>query len=146
MIVVVDVSALYAAFDAAQPDHLAAANIVEHETLILSPLVLTDIDHLGQRALGRPATLELLDALTTRIGQGRHQLAELRHADLVAANDLRHSRHGPELDLAGAVGVVLADRYQTNCVLTLDEQSYRAVSPLAGRFDAFRVLPADSGH
>jgi hypothetical protein len=47
------------------------------------------------------------------------------------------------LDLANAVGVVLADRYRTDQILTLDQRDYRAIEPLTRGFSSFRILPAD---
>jgi predicted nucleic acid-binding protein len=46
------------------------------------------------------------------------------------------------LDLAHAVNVVLAEAYETECVLTLDRRDFRAVRPLTGH-KAFRLLPDD---
>jgi hypothetical protein len=39
---------------------------------------------------------------------------------------------------------VLAERYDTNEVLTLDQRHFRVIAPLTRRFDAFRILPADA--
>lgn len=47
-----------------------------------------------------------------------------------------------QLDLADAVNVVLAARFQTNVVLTLDHRDLRAVRPLT-HHAAFRLLPDD---
>lgn len=44
MIVVADTSALFAAFDAGQPEHSAAATVMETELSLISPLVLTQLD------------------------------------------------------------------------------------------------------
>lgn len=52
MIVVTDTSALYAGFDASQPDHVAALDVMEREILVISPIVLTELDHLVHRDLG----------------------------------------------------------------------------------------------
>lgn len=143
MIVVADTSAIYAAFDADQPAHEAAAAVMEQEVLAISPLVLTELDHLIQRDLGYPAVMEVMDALNARISDGRYRLAELRPADLLAAHEVRAKHDGLRLDLADAVGVVLADRYRTNLVFTLDHRDYRAIPPLTNGFSAFHLLPAD---
>lgn len=44
--------------------------------------------------------------------------------------------------LAGASLVVLAERYDTTRLLTLDERHFRAIRPLHA--DAFTLLPADA--
>lgn len=144
MIVVADTSALYAAFDAAQVEHLAAANIMDSETLAISPLVLTELDHLVHRDLGFPAAVQVMEALNARIADGYYKLAELRHADLVSAQEVRGKYEGLRLDLADAVGVVLADRYDTDRIFTLDERDYRAITPLTRKYRRYRILPADS--
>lgn len=144
MIIVADTSALFAAFDAAQPAHSAALKIVESELLAISPLVVTELDHLVHRDLGFPAALQVMEALNDRLQDGQYKLAELLPADLVAAHEVRTKYHGLRLDLADSVGVVLADRYRTDQIFTLDQRDFRAIEPLTRGLDSFRVLPADS--
>jgi predicted nucleic acid-binding protein len=143
LIIVADTSALYAAFDAAQHEHRAAAEIIEHDILAISPLVITELDHLLQRDLGFPAAMQVMEALNSRMADGQYKLAELKPADLVIAHEVRMKYDGLRLDLADAVGVVLADRYKTNRILTLDQRDYRAITPLTAGLSAFRILPAD---
>jgi uncharacterized protein len=69
---------------------------------------------------------------------------DLKLADLVAAQGIRAKYEGLRLDLADAVGVILADRYKTDRILTLDEQDYRAIEPLTAGLDVFRLLPVDT--
>ncbi|MGW4835566.1 PIN domain-containing protein [Streptomyces globisporus] len=143
MIIVADTSALYAAFDAAQTEHAAAARILEHERLAISPLVVTELDHLVHHDLGFPAALQVMEALNSRIDDGQYRLAELKLADLHTAHEVRQKYEGLRLDLADAVGVVLADRYRTERIFTLDQRDFRAMSPLTPGLDSFRILPAD---
>ncbi|MFD4373577.1 PIN domain-containing protein [Streptomyces sp. NPDC058486] len=144
MIIIADTSALYAAFDAAQPEHAAAAALLDREVFAISPLVITELDHLVHRDLGFPAAMQIMEALNTRIEAGQYKLAELRLADLVSAHAVRAKYEGLRLDLADAVGVVLADRYRTDRIFTLDQRDYRAVEPLTRGLPAFRILPVDS--
>ena len=143
MIVVADTSALFAAFDAGQPEHTSAAAVMEEELLVLSPLVLTELDHLIRRDFGFGAAVQVAESLTDRMADGRYLLASLTNPDLVAAASVRTRYASLELDLAGAVGVVLADRHRTNEIFTLDQRDFRAIAPLTRGFDAFRILPAD---
>jgi uncharacterized protein len=78
------------------------------------------------------------------MADGQYRLAELKPADLTAAHDVRRKYEALRLDLADAVGVVLANRYKTDRILTLDQRDYRAIAPLTPGFRAFRILPADS--
>ncbi|NEB88609.1 PIN domain-containing protein [Streptomyces anulatus] len=143
MIIVADTSALYAAFDAAQAEHPEAARILENERLAISPLVVTELDHLVHRDLGFPAAMQVMEALNSRMDDGQYRLAELRLADLRTAQEVRQKYEDLRLDLADAVGVVLADRYRTDRIFTLDQRDFRAMSPLTPGLDAFRILPAD---
>ncbi|MBV9023497.1 MAG: PIN domain-containing protein [Streptomycetaceae bacterium] len=143
MIIVADTSALYAAFDASQPEHDAAVGILDREILAISPLVVTELDHLVHRDVGFQAAMQTMEALNARMQDGQYKLAELRPADLVAAHEVRAKYEGLRLDLADAVGVVLADRYRTDQIFTLDQRDYRAIEPLTRGFSSFRILPAD---
>lgn len=143
MIIVADTSALYAAFDAAQPEHRDALDIVDREVLAVSPLVVTELDHLVHRDLGFPAAVQVMEALNARMADGQYKLAELKPGDLVTAHEVRIKYEGLRLDLADAVGVVLADRYKTDRILTLDQRDYRAITPLTPGLTAFHILPAD---
>lgn len=143
MIIVADTSALFAAFDADQAEHEQAAAVMETETLVISPLVLTELDHLVHRDLGFDAAMQVTDALMGRMLDGRYRLAELKHVDLDAAQAVRAKYEGLRLDLADAVGVALADKYRTDCIFTLDQRDFRAIEPLTPGVRSFRLLPAD---
>jgi predicted nucleic acid-binding protein len=144
MIIVADTSALFAAFDVAQPEHDSALVLMEHELLAISPMVLTELDHLVHRSVGFHAAMQVMAALTARISDGTYKLGELRPADLVTAQEVRGKYEGLRLDLADAIGVVLADRYRTDRIFTLDQRDFRAITPLTAGIDAFRILPADT--
>lgn len=144
MIVVADTSALYAAFDSAQPEHSGAAKILADETLAISPLVVTELDHLVHRDLGFPAAIQVMEALNSRMADGQYRLADLKPVDLSAAHEVRRTHEGLRLDLADAVGVVLAHRYRTDRIFTLDQRDFRAITPLTPGLTAFRILPVDS--
>ncbi|MGQ4617830.1 PIN domain-containing protein [Nocardia sp. R7R-8] len=144
MIIVADTSALFAAFDADQDEHARALRVMERETLVISPLVLTELDHLTRRDLGFTAAMKITDALLGRALDGRYRLAELKHVDLSTAQSIRAKYEGLQLDLADAVGVALADKYKTDCIFTLDQRDFRAIEPLTPGFHSFRILPADT--
>lgn len=143
MIIIADTSALYAAFDSAQPEHDPAAAVLDTATMVISPLVITELDHLVHRDLGFPAAMQVIEALTDRMAAGQYKLAELKHTDLVAAHEVRTKYEGLRLDLADGIGVVLADRYRTNEIFTLDQRDYRAITPLTPGMESFRIIPAD---
>ena len=63
--------------------------------------------------------------------------------DLIRARAVVERYQDLPLGLADASLVVLADRYETDTILTLDERHFRVVRSLKGH--PFRLLPADSG-
>jgi uncharacterized protein len=87
--------------------------------------------------------MQVTEALTARMLDGRYRLAELKHVDLAAAQAVRAEYEGLRLDLADAVGVDLADKYRTDRIFTLDQRDFRAIEPLTPGVAAFRILPAD---
>jgi predicted nucleic acid-binding protein len=143
MIIVADTSALFAGFDADQPQQRQVAAIMESEPLAISPLVVAELDHLVHRDLGFSATMTVIDALAGRMTEGQYRLAELKPNDIVAAQGIREKYEALSLDLADAVGVILADRYKTDRILTLAQRDFRAIKPLTAALNAFRILPAD---
>lgn len=138
-----DTSALLAAFDVTETEHERARAVMSAELLVISPLVLTELDHLVHRSFGFDAALEAIESLTDRIADGDYRLAPVSNDDLVAAAKVRSSYPDLKLDLADGVGVVLADRYRTNRIFTLDHRDFRAVKPLTNGYDHFVLLPAD---
>jgi predicted nucleic acid-binding protein len=60
--------------------------------------------------------------------------------DVAAATEIVERYRDQELGLADASIVVLAERYGTTDVLTLDERHFRVLRTQDGR--AFRLLPA----
>jgi uncharacterized protein len=141
MIVIGDTSGLMAAFNTANPEHQAArAALRTASATVVSPLVFAEVEHVVTRNLDRRVAYAVNDWLlqqerTTRVlvpelaadAPRRARAIQTRYADL-------------RLDLADAVNVVLAERYETDGVLTLDRRDFRAVRPLTGH-PAFRLLP-----
>lgn len=113
-------------------------------TLLVSPLVLTELDHLTQQKFGWLPAVRALELLIERIERGQDQLAALVQKDLEVARDVRRRYESLRLDLADCVGVALAHRHQTNEIFTLDQRDFRAMVPLE-RFAHFTLLPADPG-
>ena len=114
------------------------------EHLLISPLVLTELDHLTRRNLGFHAAMSVMDALAARMDTGQYRLAGVQLTDLQGAQRVRTAYTSLQLDLVDALNVVLADRHQTNLLLTLDYRDFRALKPLSPRFADFRLLPSDA--
>jgi predicted nucleic acid-binding protein len=77
------------------------------------------------------------------VTSGRIELASFDREDVASARALIARYADLGIGLADASIVVLADRYATNRILTLDERRFRALRPLAGGH--FTLLPADAG-
>lgn len=144
IVVVADTSGLLAALSAEHPAGDGARRVLNDAgTLVLSPLLLSELDHVGRRVLGRRETAEALDDIVTWVRRGRAVLPTIDADTLQQAQAVRQRYLGLDLDLVDVVNVVLAAQFDTDCVLTLDERDFRAVRPLSAHA-AFRVLPFDS--
>jgi hypothetical protein len=138
--VICDTSGLIALVDSGTPEHKAVRDALARATLpfVISPLVLAEFDYLIRRrggdARGRNAVRKVLTS--------GFEIATLSQADLIDAVYIDDQYADLSLGLTDASIVVLAARYGTIDILTLDERHFRAVRP---RHDAqaFRLLPAD---
>jgi predicted nucleic acid-binding protein len=139
-VIVLDTSGLLAAIDASQDRHAAAAAVLRASTgpLLLSPFVLAELDYLISTRVSSAAARALLD----QVAAGVYRLEPMDADDVAAACEVMDRYVGLELGLADASLVVLADRYGTSDVLTLDERHFRTLRGPAGR--PFRILPADA--
>ncbi|MFE2556777.1 PIN domain-containing protein [Streptomyces sp. NPDC059352] len=145
IIVVADTSGLPAALDSTHPENAAANEAIQAAgLLVMSPLLLAELDHVATRELGREAALSAVDDIRHWMRRGRISMPEITEDHLGVAQmvRLRYGALDLDLDLADAVNVALAAEYDTDAILTLDRRDFRAVRPL-GHHKAFRVLPDD---
>ncbi|MYU36446.1 PIN domain-containing protein [Streptomyces sp. SID8358] len=143
IIVITDTSGLLAALDTAHPEHRASNEAIGAAgLLIMSPLLLAELDHVATRELGREAAFSAVDDIRRWMSRGRVVAPEITETHLGAAQSLRLRYRALDLDLTDAVNVALAADYDTDAILTLDRRDFRAVRPLS-RHKAFRVLPDD---
>jgi uncharacterized protein len=136
---IVDAGAFYAQADADEPKHaeIAAVLRAERDSLVTSQVVVAEADYLILQRLGIDVELKFLDDLAG----GTYVVDALAAAELAIARDVVARYRDLELGLADASLVVLANRWQTRRILTLDERAFRVVTPLQG--GAFELLPAD---
>jgi predicted nucleic acid-binding protein len=143
IVVVADTAGLLAALDTTHPEHQAAAEAtLAAGLLVMSPLLLAEIDHVATRELGRSAAVSAIDDLRRWMRRGRISVPEITEEHLGAAQSLRARYAGLDLGLADAVNVALAADYETDAELTLDRRDFRTIRPLT-RHKAFRLLPDD---
>ena len=141
MALIVDASALYAQADADEPQHTAVAEALRSERglLVTTELAIAEADYLILTRLGIDVELTFLDDLVS----GTFSVECLSPHDLEAARDIVAQYRDLRLGLADASLVVLAYRFDTTRIVTLDERGFRAITPLGG--GSFTLLPADGG-
>lgn len=105
--------------------------------LVVSPLVVAELDHLVLDRLGRRGQLAFLDELLRS-----YRVERFSNADIERARDLC-ARYADltTFDLTDASCVVLAERYDSFDILTTDQRDFRTVTGSGGRY--FRILPYD---
>ena len=137
---ILDTSGLLAALDARSARHTdaQAALVRADPPLVLSPFVLAELDYLVTARVGSHATRDLLED----VGRAAYELAPIEPADVALAASVIDRYHDLGIGLADASIVVLAERYGTARVLTLDERHFRALRTLDG--GPFTLLPADA--
>jgi uncharacterized protein len=143
VIVVADTSGIIAASDRNGLESAACrAALQEAGTVIISPLVLTEVDHLAKARFGSHAQSAIIDFILARVRQTRFQIPDTGLDILDTSRLIQQQYASLDLDLADAVNVALAARYRTDAVLTLDRRDFRAIRPLTPH-KWFRLLPDD---
>ncbi len=133
-------SGLLAAIDSSQRHHAAAAAALKAAPgpRLLSPFVLAELDYLVMTKIGQAAELALL----REVASGSFRLEEFSGDDVRAAYKVLEQYASLQLGLTDASIVVLAQRYGTLDVLTLDERRFRVIS--GPKRQPFRLFPADA--
>ena len=134
---IVDTSALLAYFDSREPDHAAVAEVLEGSTepLVVSPYVVAETDYLVATRHGTDAELAAL----AELAGGAWDLPAFGAADLAAARELIERYADQSIGVADASLVVLAARYRTKTIVTLDRRHFGVVRPFGG--GRFIVVP-----
>ena len=145
MILVADTSGLIAASDRNAPESAdCRAVLAEAGTTLVSPLVLTEVDHLAKARFGSNARSSLIDFVIFQARRGRFQIPEITVELLETARQVQRQYGGLDLDLADGVNVALAAEYRTSSVLTLDRRAVGLSSP-ARHGTAHQPLPGSLG-
>ncbi|MEY4225969.1 MAG: hypothetical protein RL190_726 [Actinomycetota bacterium] len=124
--IIADTGALISYLDALEPEHERVTAIIdaERDPIVISPFVLAELDYLVGKRLGARAARGVLDELSG----GAYEIA------LFAADDVRRAlrvldRHVERrLGLTDASLVVLADRYGSTTVLTVDRRDFEGLT------------------
>jgi len=139
-VILLDTSGLFAALNPDQPEHEAARAVLAAEAapLMLSPFVLAELDYL----IASRGTVEAELAFLGEVAAGAYEIAAFDSDDVRAAAAVITQYYDLGIGIADASLVVLAGRYGTERILTLDERHFRVLRSPRGR--AFTLLPTDS--
>ncbi|WP_428121570.1 PIN domain-containing protein [Candidatus Poriferisodalis sp.] len=135
--IVADTSALIAFYSESGPQHDAVASwLAEHNgTMVVSPYVVAELDYLVATRKGVDAELAVL----TELASGAYELAEIGPADVAVAASVIERDRDLGIGLIDASLVVLAERYRTNTILTLDRRHFGALRSLSG--EPLHIVP-----
>ena len=130
MSVVLDTSAIVAAYDRADPGHDAMADLLRtiDDELVTTPLVAAQMDRALDGTPGREALWKDLDSGAITVRWWADAMAET----------LRIARRHPQLGLADASLVALAGRLRTDRIATFDTEFHGVTLP---RGRPFVTLP-----
>jgi predicted nucleic acid-binding protein len=138
---IIDTSGYLAGTAAKHPLSAAIQDILRTavDPPVVSPLVLAEIDYMVLDKIGVTQELAVIDDLTS----GAYEIPEVDVDDVRAARSLAAQHRDLKIGITDALNAVLADRYETNEILTTDQRHFRVIAPLSRRFDAFRLMPTD---
>ena len=134
---IVDTSALLAYFDAGEPDHEVVSRVFDRsdELFVVSPYVVAELGYLVATRVGVDAELAVLQELTSVAWE----LAAFGVSELELAGSIIKKYRGQRIGVADAANVVLADRYHTRTIVTLDRRHFTVLRPIKG--GRFAVVP-----
>lgn len=135
--IVVDTGVLYSFFVGDDPHHQEATTVLTstEELLIVSPLVLAELDYFILSRHGVDAELLML----TELQEGLYEIPSFDSDDLAAARSIIAQYADLGLGLTDASLVVLAARYGTPRIATFDRRHFGALSLPDG--GALMLLP-----
>jgi predicted nucleic acid-binding protein len=144
-VVIADTNAMYRLLDPHQPrheQHRMALAATSH--LVISPMVLTELDCLISQRAGAEQALAALRFVQRYTALSRFEVPDVGHqlgTAVAVMETYQDADQGHGVGLADAMNVALAAGYRTDRIFTTD-QHCRMMRPLTGH-PAFRLLPDD---
>ena len=118
------------------PDHASVSRALDVSVpLVVSPFVIAELDYLVETRIGIQAELAVLAELSS----GSYELPALTAADLISCAALIDSYTDQRVGVTDASLAVLADRYQTRTICTLDRRHFSVLRTLDGQ--PFDIVP-----
>jgi uncharacterized protein len=137
-VIIADTSALLALFNSGDQSHAPVSTFVAktQDSLVVSPFVIAELDYLVGTRLGVPAELAVLRELAS----GAYDLPVIAADDLLSCAEIVDRYNDQKIGVTDASLVVLAKRFQTKSILTLDHRHFNVLRPLDG--GRFKLLPS----
>ena len=135
--IVLDTSILLAFLWAPDPEHERAVALLNDEPgpFIVSPYVVAELDYLLLKKGGVSLELVAIEELS----DGAYELPVIGAADLISCFSVLSTYREHSIGITDASLVVLADRYGTNRIATLDRRHFSILRRLSGQ--SFSLLP-----
>lgn len=135
--IVADTSGLLALYNRTEPAHAAVARAVMATTdvIVVSPYVVAEIDYLMATRQGIDAELAMLRELAG----GAYEHPHLADDELTSCAEIIARYQDQQIGVTDASLVVLAHRYATNRILTLDRRHFDVLRPIDGGH--FEIVP-----
>lgn len=135
--ILADTSGLLALFNEREPRHHDVRSVLDERRalLVVSPYVVAELDYLVGTRIGVQAEMAVLRELS---GPG-YELAAVDAALLGASAGVVERYADQRIGVTDASIVVLAQRFRTDRVLTLDRRHFSVLRTAAGR--PFTLLP-----
>lgn len=128
---IVDTSALLAFLDRLEPAHESVRTAIDASTgpFVVSEMVLAELDYLILSRYGVDAELSALESLA----DGSWTIESLTVDELPTATALVSRYRDLKIGLTDATNVVLAHRFRTATMLTLDHRHFGVLRQLSGQ-------------
>lgn len=135
--IIADTSGLLVLFNSNEPDHSRVADWVASspDVIVVSPFVVAELDYLVATRFGVDAEASML----TELFGGAYELPGLDETDLRSCAEVVARYRDQGIGVADASLAVLARRYKTRTVLTLDRRHFEVLRPLDG--GRFKLVP-----
>ncbi|MFJ4797124.1 type II toxin-antitoxin system VapC family toxin [Kitasatospora purpeofusca] len=144
-VAVADTSVLLAAFNRKDDLHAQGAQALSlARVLIVSPMVMTELDHLLTRRAGEGEAVNAITRPGALAGQGIVVFPPADRRLYTDAEQLLRQYRGHELGLADAVNAVLARRLQRPAILSFDHHYRDVLAP--PKWLRIEVFPEHPGH
>jgi predicted nucleic acid-binding protein len=139
MAVIVDTSAIYAAYDTDATAHRSVIGVLEDAPgpFVVSAGILAEIGYMLGEHLGANAMLRFVESFASDL----FLLEQVERTDLRRCAEILRQYEDQKLGLADASIVATAERLRVQTILTLDERHFRTIRPRG--FDHFILYPAD---